>query len=212
MRTKGVLALAGRRTVSPTRTTPGVIRPPPRAISLVRSPSRAGRVRGSRARPMRRSRRVRGGVRARRDVRVRDSRASTRKSKRLRLRSNPAYNIAWGLPSSLEDARSITPREALLHGIPYHLGPARAPANDSPVRVGRGGLDAVLPRRGRYALARVFPGVTLAAPADGARMLLCPSSQRTRTRGGSSWSTSSITPARLGCATFLDSTTILSPA
>ena len=66
------------------------------------------------------------------------------------------------------------------------LGPACAPANDSPVRVGRGGLDAVPPGRGRYALARVFPGVTLAAPADGARMLLCPSSQRTRTRGGSS--------------------------
>src|SRR5712692_5682072 len=43
-------------------------------------------------------------------------------------------------------------------------------------------------------------------------MLLCPSSHRTRTRGGCSWSTSSITPARLGCATFSDSTTILSPA
>jgi hypothetical protein len=40
----------------------------------------------------------------------------------LRLRSNPAYNIATGLPSSFEDARSITPREALLHGIPYHVG------------------------------------------------------------------------------------------
>src|SRR6266545_2227140 len=87
------------------------------------------------------------------------------------------------------------------------------PANDSaPVRVGRGGLDAVLPRPGGYALAWVFPGVTLAAPADGVRMLVCPSSHRTRTRGGSSWSTSSITPARLGCATFSDSTTILSPA
>jgi hypothetical protein len=38
----------------------------------------------------------------------------------LRLRSKPAYNIATGLPSSIEDARSIAPREALLHGIPYH--------------------------------------------------------------------------------------------
>ena len=65
---------------------------------------------------------------------------------------------------------------------------------------------------GSYALVRVFTGVTLAAPADGVRMLLCPSSHRTRTRGGSSWSTSSITPARLGCATLSDSTTILSPA
>src|SRR5206468_9053081 len=67
-------------------------------------------------------------------------------------------------------------------------------------------------RGGGYALARVFPGVTLAAPADGVRMLLCPSSHRTRTRGGSSWSTSSITPARLGCISFSDSTTILSQA
>src|SRR6266545_4297293 len=53
--------------------------------------------------------------------------------------------------------------------------------------------------------------MTLAAAADGVRMLVCPSSQRTRTRGGSSPSTSSITPVRLGCATFSDSTTILSP-
>jgi 4-aminobutyrate aminotransferase-like enzyme len=68
------------------------------------------------------------------------------------------------------------------------------------------------PNRDGYALARAFPRITLAAPADGVRMLVCPSSQRTRTRGGSSWSTSSITPARLGCATFSDSTTILSPA
>jgi hypothetical protein len=80
------------------------------------------------------------------------------------------------------------------------------------VRVGRGGLEAVRPRRGGYALARVFSRVTLAAPADGVRMLVCPSSQQTRTRGGCSWSTSSITPARLGCATFSDSTMILSPA
>ena len=47
-----------------------------------------------------------------------------------------------------------------------------------------------------YALVRVFGGVILATPADGVRMLVCPSSQRTRTREGSSWSTSSITPAR----------------
>jgi hypothetical protein len=79
------------------------------------------------------------------------------------------------------------------------------------VRVGRGGLEAVRPRRGSYALARVFPRVTLAAPADGVRMLVCPSSHRTRTRRGSSWSTSSITPARLGWTTFSDSTTIPSP-
>jgi hypothetical protein len=32
----------------------------------------------------------------------------------------PAYNIATGLRSSSHDARSIAPREALLHGIPYH--------------------------------------------------------------------------------------------
>ena len=91
--------------------------------------------------------------------------------------------------------------------------PCRAAGRRGPfVCVGRGGLDAVSPRRGGYALARTFPRVTLAAPADGVRMLLCPSSHRTRTRGGCSWSTSSITPARLGCATFSDSTTILSPA
>ncbi len=40
----------------------------------------------------------------------------------MRLRSNPAYNTATGLPSSLEDARSIAPREALLHGPPYLSG------------------------------------------------------------------------------------------
>ena len=45
--------------------------------------------------------------------------SSTRqKSRRLRLRSNPAYNIAQGLPSSQQDARSMTPRKALLHRIP----------------------------------------------------------------------------------------------
>jgi hypothetical protein len=33
-------------------------------------------------------------------------------SRRLRLRSTPAYNIATGLPSSIEDAPSIAPREA----------------------------------------------------------------------------------------------------
>jgi hypothetical protein len=43
-------------------------------------------------------------------------------------------------------------------------------------------------------------------------MLVCPSSQRTRRRAGSCWSTSSITPARLGVASFSDSTTTLSPA
>jgi hypothetical protein len=32
--------------------------------------------------------------------------------------TKPAYNIATGLPSSVEDARSIAPRQALLHGIP----------------------------------------------------------------------------------------------
>src|SRR5712691_5398655 len=42
------------------------------------------------------------------------------KVRRLRLRSKSAYSIATGLPPSLEDARSITPREALLHRIPYH--------------------------------------------------------------------------------------------
>jgi hypothetical protein len=61
------------------------------------------------------------------------------------------------------------------------------------------------------ALVPTFWGVILATPADGERMLVCPSSQRTRRREGSSWSTSSITPARLGCAALSDSTTILSP-
>ena len=42
------------------------------------------------------------------------------------------------------------------------------------LRVGRGGLEAARPRRGGYALARVFVS-TLAAPADGVRMLVCPS-------------------------------------
>src|SRR5438477_5088671 len=60
---------------------------------------------------------------------VAPSASSRWKSRRLRLRSNPAYNIAWGLPSSLEDARSMTPREALLHGIPYHGIPAAAGGN-----------------------------------------------------------------------------------
>src|SRR5215218_2618731 len=55
---------------------------------------------------------------------VAPSPSSRWKSRRLRLRSNPAYNIATGLPSSFEDARSITPRDALLHGPPYHF---RAP-------------------------------------------------------------------------------------
>ena len=53
---------------------------------------------------------------------VTPSPSSKWKSRRLRLRSKPAYNIATGLPSSVKDARSIAPREALLHGIPYHGG------------------------------------------------------------------------------------------
>src|SRR5205823_14126598 len=53
---------------------------------------------------------------------VAPSPSSRWKSTRLRLRSNPAYNIATGLPSCFEDARRITPREALLHGSPYHGG------------------------------------------------------------------------------------------
>jgi hypothetical protein len=89
----------------------------------------------------------------------------------------------------------------------------RASTSGSDIRYGRRLICPSLRRlsRGGYAVARVFPCVTLAAPADGVRMLVCPSSHRTRTRRGSSWSTSSITPARLGCATFSDSTTILSP-
>jgi hypothetical protein len=62
---------------------------------------------------------------------VAPSPSSKWKSRRLRLRSNPAYNIATGLPSSVEDARSIAPREALLHGIPYHR---RTPAQLSRIR------------------------------------------------------------------------------
>jgi hypothetical protein len=83
------------------------------------------------------------------------------------------------------------------------------------------GLRKVLPRAGYalvrvvsgviLALVRVFGGVILATPAEGVRMLVCPSSQRTRTRRGSSWSTSSITPARPVCEALSDSTTILSP-
>ena len=52
----------------------------------------------------------------------------------------------------------------------------------------------------------------LATPAEGAKMLVRPSSQRTRKRGGSSARTSSITPDRPDCAACSDSTTILSPA
>ena len=43
-------------------------------------------------------------------------------------------------------------------------------------------------------------------------MLVWPSSQRIRKRGGSSWSTSSITPLRTGWVTRSDSTMIRSPA
>jgi hypothetical protein len=68
---------------------------------------------------------------------------------------------------------------------------------------------AVRLRRAGYALVRVFGRVILATPAEGVGMLVCPSSHRTRTRGGSSRSTSSITPARLGCEALSDSTTIL---
>jgi hypothetical protein len=62
-----------------------------------------------------------------------------------------------------------------------------------------------------YNLVGIFCGVMLATPADGVRMLVCPSSHLTRTREGSSWSTSSITPTRLGFAALSDSMTILSP-
>src|ERR687891_950162 len=43
-------------------------------------------------------------------------------------------------------------------------------------------------------------------------MLVWPSSQRIRKQGGSSWSTSSMTPLRTGWASRSDSTTITSPA
>ena len=50
----------------------------------------------------------------------------------------------------------------------------------------------------------------LATPVEGAKMLVCPSSHRTRKRGGSWARTSSITPARPDSAARSDSTTILS--
>src|SRR5262249_14064731 len=56
-----------------------------------------------------------------------------------------------------------------------------------------------------------FAGSILAAPAVGASTVLCPSSQRTRSRGGSGASTSSITPVRMDWPTFSASTTMRSP-
>src|SRR5439155_7143888 len=38
-------------------------------------------------------------------------------SRRLRLRSNPTYNMRWASLRLIEDARSFPPREALLHQI-----------------------------------------------------------------------------------------------
>jgi hypothetical protein len=52
----------------------------------------------------------------------------------------------------------------------------------------------------------------LTAPACGEKIVVWPSSQRTRRRGGSSAMTSSTTPFRGGCVTRSDSTTIRSPA
>jgi hypothetical protein len=66
--------------------------------------------------------------------------------------------------------------------------------------------------RGVHVLAGISPGVMVAAPADGVRVLVCPSSHRTRTRVGSSLRISSITPVRPACAARSDSTTIRSPA
>jgi hypothetical protein len=40
----------------------------------------------------------------------------------LATETQPGVQHCVGLPSSFEDARSITPREALLHRIPYHGG------------------------------------------------------------------------------------------
>ena len=48
--------------------------------------------------------------------------------------ARPAYNIATGLSSSVEDARSIAPREALLHAFLTIAGPrgdALSPANST---------------------------------------------------------------------------------
>ena len=52
----------------------------------------------------------------------------------------------------------------------------------------------MLPLRDGYSLAADSLPNVIATPADGERMLSCPSSQRTRTRTGSSCKTSSITP------------------
>ena len=45
------------------------------------------------------------------------SRSRACQSRRLRLRSNPTYNMRWASLRLIEDARSFTPREALLHQI-----------------------------------------------------------------------------------------------
>ena len=81
------------------------------------------------------------------------------------------------------------------YGVPG--GGRRGPC----LRVGRGGLEAARPRRGGYALARVFV-TTLAAPADGVRMLVCPSpTPPDADARGIFLEHLPITPARLGCAT-----------
>jgi hypothetical protein len=64
---------------------------------------------------------------------------------------------------------------------------------------------------GRWRYLAASPLRITAAPSDGANTLSWPSFQRTRTRGGFSRITSSITPVRDVCATRSDSTTIRSP-
>ena len=78
-------------------------------------------------------------------------------------------------------------------------------ADECPVLSARGvggtvtGITDGRPRCG-HAFVAISAGVMVAAPAEGVKMLVCPSSHRTRTRVGSSPRISSTTPARPGCA------------
>jgi hypothetical protein len=119
-----------------------------------------------------------------------------------------AMQSACGKPLKWNSPAPRRPPSSLRERSPTSMQRGASAATACPLG---GGLAEVRLRRAGYVLVRVCGGVIVATPADGARMLVCPSSHRTRTRGGSSWSTSSITPARLGCEALSDSTTILSP-